>query len=570
MRSRFHRALPVCATLSVAFFVAFAVVKAAIGIPTGTPYSQTFDSIGTTATATLPLDFRADRTTTATSSDMRKVGVFAAAGTTTTQFGGANLSTSAANGIYNFGSGTTTTGPDRAIGFLASGTATASGNLYAQLTNNTGGPLTGLQISYDVEKYRNGSNAAGFRIQLFYSTDGATWTSAGSDFLTAFAADGNNNGFATAPGTTVSVASKTLSVAIPTGSTFYLAWNYSVSTGSTVTNAQALAIDNVSIVGVATGGDVAPSVSSTTPVTGTTNVPVNSTIVINFSESVNASASAFSLECPGGSARTFTQTASPAATFVLTPSSPLPAGTTCTVKVTANEVTDIDPPPNTMASDYNFSFTTASPTDTAPSVTGVAPANGAPNVPVNSSIVIDFSESVTASPTAFSIQCPAGVPQSFVQSAGPSTTFTLTPSSSLPYSTACTVSVTADQISDTDTIDPPDGLASNAAFSFTTAAAPPPGAGKVIINEVDADTPGSDTAEFIELYDGGLGNTPLDGLVVVLYDGGLSPFTGNQSYAAFDLTGKSTDANGYFVLGNPGVPNAGLTFEPGEFCLLQN
>ena len=91
-----------------------------------------------------------------------------------------------------------------------------------------------------------------------------------------------------------------------------------------------------------------------------------------------------------------------------------------------------------------------------------------------------------------------------------------------------------------------------------------------MINEIDADTPGSDTAEFIELYDGGTGNTPLDGLVVVLYDGGLSPFTGNQSYAAFDLTGKITDANGYFVLGNPGVPNAGLTFDPGQFGLLQN
>jgi endonuclease G len=50
----------------------------------------------------------------------------------------------------------------------------------------------------------------------------------------------------------------------------------------------------------------------------------------------------------------------------------------------------------------------------------------------------------------------------------------------------------------------------------------------------------------------------------------LSPFTGNQSYAAFDLTGHSTDANGYFVLGNPGVPNAGLTFDPGQFGLLQN
>lgn len=320
------------------------------------------------------------------------------------------------------------------------------------------------------------------------------------------------------------------------------------------------------------GGDTAPSVSSTTPASGATNVPINSTIIINFSESVTASASAFSLECPAGSPRTFTQTASPATTFTLTPSSPLPISTTCAVKVTGSQVTDTDPtdPPDTMASDYNFTFSTASPADTAPSVTGATPANGALNVAVNSSIVINFSESVTASASAFSIQCPAGVPQSFGQSAAPAATYTLTPSSSLPYSTTCTVSVTADQISDADTNDPPDGLTANVTFSFTTAAAPPPGAGKVMINEIDADTPGSDTAEFIELYDGGLGNTPLEGLVVVLYDGGLSPFTGNQSYAAFDLTGYSTDANGYFVLGNPGVPHATLTFDPGQFGLLQN
>ena len=111
MRSRFLRALPVCVTLLVAVVVAFAVVQAAIGIPAGTPYSQTFDSIGTTATATLPVDFRVDRSTT-----VRMVGTYAAAGTTTTQVGGANLGGSATNGIYNFGSGTTTTGPDRAIG----------------------------------------------------------------------------------------------------------------------------------------------------------------------------------------------------------------------------------------------------------------------------------------------------------------------------------------------------------------------------------------------------------------------------------------------------------------------
>lgn len=77
----------------------------------------------------------------------------------------------------------------------------------------------------------------------------------------------------------------------------------------------------------------------------------------------------------------------------------------------------------------------------------------------------------------------------------------------------------------------------------------------IVINEVDADTPGSDTAEFIELFDGGSGNTALNGLVLVLYNG-----TNDQSYAAFDLDGFTTNANGYFVIGNPGVNLAATTF----------
>src|SRR5262249_5171015 len=110
-----------------------------------------------------------------------------------------------------------------------------------------------------VEKYRNGLNPAGFRFQLFYSTDGATWTNAGSDFLTSFPADANNNGFSTAPGATVSITNKTLSVTIPNGTDFFLAWNYSVASGTTTTNAQALAIDNISVLGIAGGGATNPT-----------------------------------------------------------------------------------------------------------------------------------------------------------------------------------------------------------------------------------------------------------------------------------------------------------------------
>jgi hypothetical protein len=86
----------------------------------------------------------------------------------------------------------------------------------------------------------------------------------------------------------------------------------------------------------------------------------------------------------------------------------------------------------------------------------------------------------------------------------------------------------------------------------------------VIINEVDSDTPGTDIAEFIELYDGGVGNTPLDGYVIVFFNGGAA---NDASYAAIDLDGFATDVNGYFTLGNSGVTGVDAIFANG---LLQN
>lgn len=88
----------------------------------------------------------------------------------------------------------------------------------------------------------------------------------------------------------------------------------------------------------------------------------------------------------------------------------------------------------------------------------------------------------------------------------------------------------------------------------------------VVINEVDADQVSTDSAEFIELYDGGTGNTDLTGLSIVLYNG-----SDDASYLAFDLDGHSTDGDGYFVLcGNAGnVANCDLDVSPNT-NLIQN
>lgn len=76
-------------------------------------------------------------------------------------------------------------------------------------------------------------------------------------------------------------------------------------------------------------------------------------------------------------------------------------------------------------------------------------------------------------------------------------------------------------------------------------------AGGIVINEVDANTPGIDSAEFIELF--GPGGTSLDGLAVVLYNG-----SDDASYDVIDLDGFSIPADGYFVIGSASVPNVDL------------
>ncbi|WP_420573702.1 endonuclease [Kordia sp.] len=72
----------------------------------------------------------------------------------------------------------------------------------------------------------------------------------------------------------------------------------------------------------------------------------------------------------------------------------------------------------------------------------------------------------------------------------------------------------------------------------------------VVINEIDCDTPGTDTGEFIELKSQ-TPNFALDGYVLVLFNGSTS---GNDSsYFALDLDGQVTDVNGLLLIGSSTV-----------------
>ncbi len=74
-----------------------------------------------------------------------------------------------------------------------------------------------------------------------------------------------------------------------------------------------------------------------------------------------------------------------------------------------------------------------------------------------------------------------------------------------------------------------------------------------MINEIESDTfnspLGTDYAEFIELYSLTGTTTPLDGLTLVLFNGGAGATAADVSYRAIDLDGLSTDSRGYYVFG---------------------
>ena len=131
---------------------------------------------------------------------------------------------------------------------------------------------------------------------------------------------------------------------------------------------------------ITTGGDAAPSVSSTSPANGATEVATAADISINFSEAVNTGAGWYSISCATSGAHTAMQSGGPQS-YTLNPDVDFTLGESCTVTIDGSKVTDVDSddPPDAMAANHSFSFTTTLPVTEIGSVQGAAhisPLNG--------------------------------------------------------------------------------------------------------------------------------------------------------------------------------------------------
>jgi endonuclease I len=75
---------------------------------------------------------------------------------------------------------------------------------------------------------------------------------------------------------------------------------------------------------------------------------------------------------------------------------------------------------------------------------------------------------------------------------------------------------------------------------------------QIYINEIDSDSPGIDTKEFVEIRTT-VPFTSLNGYILVFFNGNSTSSTANQSYMTINLSSLTTDANGIVTIGSVGV-----------------
>lgn len=243
------------ATVKVADMVTVVVKLPSIKVnANNTIVAENFDTIGYPAAGaaviekgycgtnyTLPVAWRMERN----QSGPRTIGAYADAMLTAQYGGGENLPTNAANGTWNLGMNGSS---DRALGGMTTGVDNGARtiNIMTHLENDGAKDFDTIRIAYDIEKYREGSNANEFYVKLFTSTNGVAWTEAGEDFAWLNPKGSGQTGFATVPGFTQHVEAD-LVCHFAAGTELYLCWSISTSAGDNCASAPCLAIDNVNL-----------------------------------------------------------------------------------------------------------------------------------------------------------------------------------------------------------------------------------------------------------------------------------------------------------------------------------
>ncbi|AOP36297.1 hypothetical protein A0128_19950 [Leptospira tipperaryensis] len=210
---------------------------------------------------------------------------------------------------------------------------------------------------------------------------------------------------------------------------------------------------------------IAPIVSLTTPVNSGVSVPVNTSLSVAFSETMNCtSLTSLSFTLSNGSAVSGSVSCS-GSTATFTPTSSLSFNTNYTANISTAAK---DLAGNMLASSFSWSFTTGSaPDSTPPTVSFVSPANGSTGFAINGSIAVAFSETLNCATlnTATFVLSDGSAVAGTVSCLG--TTASFNPSASLSYGTTYTATITTG-VRDISS----NAISSPFSWTFTTGAGP--------------------------------------------------------------------------------------------------
>ncbi len=127
--------------------------------------------------------------------------------------------------------------------------------------------------------------------------------------------------------------------------------------------------------------------------------------------------------------------------------------------------------------------------DVAPAVVSTVPADGATNVARDAELTITFSEDVAVTGAWFELACEVSGGAPIAVSTGPAKVYVLDPAADFAPGERCTVTIRGAQVHDVDTDDPPDTLAADYAWSFTTRPASVCGGPATLISAVQGPGP---------------------------------------------------------------------------------
>jgi hypothetical protein len=219
-----------------------------------------------------------------------------------------------------------------------------------------------------------------------------------------------------------------------------------------------------------------PTVSSTTPISGATNIALTSTVTATFSEAMDPatiSGTTFVLRNSTGTQVTAAVSYNPTTQVAtLTPSTALAGSTTYTATVTGGSSGVKDSAGNALVADRTWSFATAAVDVTPPTVTARSPGINASGVSQTANVTVTFSEAMdatTISASTFELRDSLGtLVSSVVSYDATSRVATLNPTPTLNANAVYTATVKGGASGVKDSAGNP--LAADVSWSFTTVA----------------------------------------------------------------------------------------------------